>query len=104
MTETQAWYGSLCRKEISGEDTAREKNIEHLRGRLKNLVDTWDTYHSPREVVIDILRQWPLKQDFGGASDFCKPKKDERIDIRGRGVGDLPWASWESFPPSTSKR
>ena len=25
MTETQAWYGSLCQREISGEDYARNK-------------------------------------------------------------------------------
>lgn len=74
----------------------KDHEIQTLKRQKQILIDGIDTLKKELEG----LKSFP----DGGASDFCKPKKSLTVDIRGRGVGDLPYVSWEKFPPASSKR
>ena len=65
---------------------------------------------TPKEVrqevqkVIEYFNPNNKPINLGGASNFCKPKKRLTEDIRGRGVGDIPYCDWESRNPGGSKK
>ncbi len=41
----------------------KDESITESKKRLQRLVDNWADYYNPKEILIDILKCWPEKEE-----------------------------------------